>query len=528
VLTDLTGIDAKNEFKKAQKRLKGLLDRWDALPNEVASRIWETLPLPSEIEQIKKIANQIKDANSNVAKEKAKELVTEALEDVDFFDTAVGKWVLAAAMNEPLELLAAGVDSDEFKKFQEVAGLTASILDGSLLEGMLGKLHTYISDKLQISRLRDLNEVKFDKLDGWMKAKLSQFIGEKIDFSKIDKVRKSIKVLDDNIDEFYKQTIKALNRQYEFSFAYRFQSTTTKTALIDVSLDFGQAHVGPTLKRVIAGDFNALLTKRQPGVHLHLGALTHGIQRQASVDITMPWVKKSTVSRSEALAELNAIDEDDGRLLVYSTKATNKVTEVTTRGSAQSYRISAFSVAAELPVRPGEVRVHSNRSLRASYSYAVAEPDMVLEDLVTHFGPYVRAYFPKQFASDDAPRFAVWAEELDRRIDANPETANGPLKFGDTMVSLTIAVPPDSGAVWFGGPTNKNAPEYMRLSRHIQQKLRELMTFYHFSNPRNFKNINSAHAIQRCDAPELGESQAEELALLGLRNSQGTEGDDEP
>lgn len=516
VLTEITGIDAKDEFNQAQKKLEGLLGKWDALPNAVASRIWETLSLADNddraehIEQIKKITNEIKDAHSNSAKDKAKALVTEALEDVDFFDTSVGKWVLAASMNEPLELLAAGVNSDEFKKFQQLAGLTASILDGSALEEMLGKLHAYVSDRLGIGLLKDLNERTFDELDGWMKAKLSQFIGEEIDVAKIDKVRASIKVLDDNIDRFYQQTIKALNRQYEFSFAYRFQSTTTETALIDVSLDFAEGNVGPTLKKVIAGDFNALLTRRRPGVHLHLGALTHGIERQASVDVTLPWVKKSTVSRSEALGELNAIDEDDGGLLVYSSQANNRVTEVTTRGGAQSYRVSTFAVAAQLPVKVGaprvrdkrgqeassvrRLRVHSDRALKASYTYAVAEPDMVLEDLVTHFGPYVRAYFPGQF-SGAAPRFAVWAAELDRRIDADPETANGPLVFGDALVNMTVVLPPGAGAAWFSGSTRKTAPEYLRMSLHIQQKLRELLTFYYFSDPKNFKNRLAAHAL---------------------------------
>lgn len=495
VLTDLTGIDAKEEFDKAQERLGGLLERWDALPNEVASRIWETLPLPDEAARIAEIANEIADATSKTAKARAKDLVTEALEDVDFFDTSVGKWLLAAATNRPLELLASGVNSEEFKNFQEIAGKTAAILDGSLFEETLGRLHEYVSEKLRVDLLRDLNKREFDELDDWMKAKLSQFIGEKIDFTKVNKVRKSIKVLDDNIQEFYDKTISALNRQYEFSFAYRFQSTTTRTALIDVSLDFAEGNVAATLKRVIGGDFNALLTQQQKGVHLHLGALTHGIDRQASVELTMPWVKKSTVSRSEALAELNAIDEDDGRLLVYSAKANNKVTEVTTRGGAQSYRVSAFAVAAQLPVKVGAARVHSDRSLRASYNYAVAAPDMALEDVVDHFGPYVRAYFPQQFAAAGTSRFAVWAAELDRKIDADPETANGPLVFGDALVSLAVALPPDNGSAWFDGPTKSNAPAYRKMSLHIQQKLRDLLTFYYFSDTDNFKNRLAAHVL---------------------------------
>jgi len=495
VLTDLTGIDAAQEFARAQATLKGLLDRWDALPSEVASRIWETLPLPAEIDAIRDIAAQIAGASSKAAKKKAQGLVTKALEDVEFFDTSVGKWLLAAAMNKPLELLASGVESEEFQELQKVAATTVAVLDGSALEGALARLHAYVSEKLRVDVLRDLNERKFDDLDGWMKAKLSQFIGGKIDFSKVDEVRKAINLLDGRAQDFYDKALEALNRQYEFSFAYRFQSSTTKTALIDVSLDFAEGNVAPTLRRVLAGDFDALLTRRTAGVHLHLGTLTHGIERQASINVTLPWVKNDKVSRSEALAELNAIDEDDGRLLVYSVDATNSVTEVTTRGDAQSYRSSTLAVAARLPVKSNQVKVHSEQTLTTSYTYVVAQPQMKFEDLLGHFGPYVSAYFPRQFGSADAPRFAVWAAVLDRRIDDDPETANGPLVFGDTLAKLQVVLPDKIGGAWFTGPTRATAPVYLKMSLHIQAKLRELMAFHYFSDADNFTSVLATHAL---------------------------------
>lgn len=108
----------------------------------------------------------------------------------------------------------------------------------------------------------------------------------------------------------------------------------------------------------------------------------------------------------------------------------NVALEASAANDHATHRVSTFAVAAQLPVQVGELRVHSDRSLKASYTYAVAEPDMVLEDLVTHFGPYVGAYFPDQFAGD-VPRFAVWAAELDRRIDADP--ANGMRIRGDEL-----------------------------------------------------------------------------------------------
>ena len=501
VLTEVTGIDAKAEFNEAKGKLQGLLKKWDELPNEVASRIWEALPLPGEIAQIAKIANQIKGADSASAKKRVNNLIAEKLEDVDFFDTAVGKWLLAAAMDEPLKLLAAAFDSKEFKEFQKIAGRTASILDGSALQEMLGKLHDYISKMLRIDDLRgEIDEATFEKYENWLKAKLSQFLGEQIDFAKIDKIREAIHLLDSKAEDFYQKTIKAINNEYAFSFAYRYQSTTTKTALLDFTFDFKKGDrdkLSRALRKVLeTGDFNELLTKKQDGVHLHMAALTHDIKRQASVDLTMPWIHERSVSRSEALAKLDAIDDDDGRLLMYSIDAKNKVTKVTTRGRAQSYRASTFAIAGALPVRPGQVRVHSTRSLTQSYAYEIAEQAMTLEDLVDTMGPYATAYFPAQFGSPET-RFAIWAEKLDRRIDAaNPETASEELLFGDTLIRLKVELPGTLGAVWFDGPTEKTAERYLQMSLRMQRKLRQLMMFYFFSDAENIKKKKlAAHAL---------------------------------
>jgi hypothetical protein len=501
VLTKITGVDAKAEFNKAKGKLQGLLKKWDELPNEVASRIWAALDLPTaELAEIAEIANKIKNTTSASAKKALNDLIAAKLEDVDFFDTAIGKWLLTAALGEPLKLIAAGVDSKEFKEFQKVAGLTASILDGSALQDMLGKLHGQISEMFKIDEIRKgIDEATYEKYEDWLKAKLSQFLGEEIDFAKFDKVRKSIKLLDDKAEEFYQKTIKLINDQYVFSFAYRYQSTTTKTALLDFTFDYRKgdpAAISQALQKVLkTGDFNDLLTKKQAGVQLHMAALTHGIERQASVDLTMPFIHDKLVSRSQALAKLDAVDDDDGRLLMYSLDAENKVTRITNRGSAQSYRASTFAIAAELPVRPGNVRVHSARSLTQSYAYEVAEPAMTVEDLVETMDPYATAYFPAQFGSPET-RFSIWAKKLDQQVDANLIAPNGDLLLGNTLIRLKVELPGTMGGVWFEGPTKRTVEPYLKMSLRMQRKLRQLMVFYFFADPENFERKKlAAHAL---------------------------------
>ena len=60
---------------------------------------------------------------------------------------------------------------------------------------------------------------------------------------------------------------------------------------------------------------------------------THGIERQASVDVTMPWIKKSTVSRSEALAWcVRLVADHEADWIAELREATDAISAVRERG----------------------------------------------------------------------------------------------------------------------------------------------------------------------------------------------------
>ena len=77
-----------------------------------------------------------------------------------------------------------------------------------------------------------------------------------------------------------------------------YQRSVTKTALLDVTFDFAaprasQTELSNLLQAALAGDFRGVLPppgKGAPtGVRFHEAALTHHMQRRASVKIMLPF-----------------------------------------------------------------------------------------------------------------------------------------------------------------------------------------------------------------------------------------------
>jgi len=486
LLHAVIGIDPQAEFDKARNFLVNLLNQWDQLPHEVATVIWKLIPEDGALDGISAIAKQIGTATAD----SLQALLEKELSNVSFFQTPVGKWLESAAAGGALTAL---TSSSAFAELQRVANLTASILDGSALQSALMKLQTFIDAKLDIGQIENaLDQTTFDRLNSWLKAKLGAFLGSKIDFTAFNKIRDAIHRLDTMGQAFYDKAIQALNREYSFDFSATYQSSTTRTALIDVEFDFSvnNPNLPSLLQKALDGDYTDLLLTTAPGVNLKLGTLTHQVHRQSHVDVTLPYFKLDIDHLNQALAQVNAVQESDGRVLVYDLDATDVAT-------VSNRRQSSLTIGAHCALPNGVLR-HSTESLSYSYSYKQAVKNMRSSQLQDQLKPYVSAYLPNVFPGATTGSangsFDAWVSDLDRFIDeVDP---NGTGNIGNTLLSLELSLPEEVVASWLNAPgDNKNDPAYMEMSRRLQAKLKELIPFYFFADPENFADRAPAQTL---------------------------------
>ena len=194
---------------------------------------------------------------------------------------------------------------------------------------------------------------------------------------------------------FYDKAIQALNREYSFDFSAAYQSSTTRTALIDVAFDFSanNPNLSTLLQKALDGDYTDLLLNTAPGVNLKLGTLTHQVQRHSHIDVTLPYFKSDTDHLNQALAQVNAVQESDGRVLVYDLDATDVAT-------VSNRRQSSLTIGAHFGVLANGVVRHSTESLSYSYSYKQAVKNMRSSQFHDQLKPYVSAYLPNIFPGE--------------------------------------------------------------------------------------------------------------------------------
>jgi len=487
LLQKVSGIDPRAEFEKAKGFVTGLLDKWNQIDHTVATAIWKLIPEKDALNKIAGIANQIGTATPD----SLAALLQKELSSISFFQTPEGKWLEAAAGGR---ILTAITSTQAFADLQRVANFTTSILDGSKLQDGLTRLKSFIDDKLDIQEIEAVvNQTTFDSLNGWVKAKLSAFLAAKIDFTALNKIRDAISKLDAMGQSFFDKAIQALNRQYSFAFAETYQSSTTRTALIDVTFDFAVPNpaLSTLLHRALDGDFGDLLLSSTPGVTLNLGTLTHDIQRHNHIDVTLPHFQMSIDHFNDALATANSVHEDDGRILVYDLDAKDIFT-------VSNRRQSSLTIGAHLALPTNNVVRHSTRSLSYSYSYKQAVKNMRRAQLDDQLKPYIDLYLPKVFSpgtpGTTTGSYNAWVGDMDKLIDE--VDFNGTNNFGNTLLSLELSLPEEAVAAWINAPSDdKSSPafqEYMDMSRNLQRKLKELIPFYFFADAKNYTSSPAA------------------------------------
>lgn len=500
LLEALTGKDPVAEFDAAKKKVTDFLDEWtslDKLNHRVSTLIWKVVgeiekeaDLDEELAKIREIADEI----SNLNLDKVKSMLEERLKDVDFFRTPTGKWLESLAGGAILRALNS---TEEFAKLQKAAAATVRVLDGGPVQDVLKKLQGYIEEHLG-KELKKLEEIKqkisqadLAGLNKWLAARLTDFLGSKLDLDKLEQIRLSLQTIRKKSQSLYEAGLKALTRKYEFNYSFTYQSATTKTALLDVVFDCGVAGVEALLPPAVDGDFNSLLIKKVDGVELREGHLTHQIERNSHTSISTPFFKRDVVHSNKSFADYTPVEQDGEILMTYSLDANDIVT-------VKNKLTSQLAVAGFWQgTQNNNVNVHSKSELTYSYSFRQARADIGRATLEYQLRPYVDYFFKNAFStqagSTAVASFPVWLTTLD--MAAEQALNNGPDKFGDTLLSLQLSVPAVVSEAWLDAPRDEKSDVYMNMSIQLQETLKFLVRYLYLQDPKRYKEIPSLSGV---------------------------------
>jgi len=489
LLADVTGVDVESELEAARGRITELLETWQDLDGRVASAIWETLGVSDEIDDIRTLAGEIK---ATLADDGAlRGLLSERLGSSAFLSTAAGRWLESVATEGVLPL---ATTSSGLLSLRKAAEATLDVLDDGPVETLVGKLKTEIErvfrlDRVEASLRAAVKASDPAKLDAWLEKRLAQFLDARPTVPRLQQILDAIEAIRQRGEDFYQRTLQAIQRRYQLSFAATYRKTTTKEALVDVELDFDGGEsaetLGALLREVIDGDFRRLLVASFDGVTLHGATLTHQIDRQAHVELSLPWYDRETKNIARSLAKVSAV-EDDGRLLLYDGSANDEVATTT----AKTRRDSQLSVLLHLPVRPGQPgpRVHQRGTMTCSYSFRQALAETRTAALGTQLDRFVGQYFQGEFPAYGDGRtggsVADWLAALDRRLEEVQHNGQGNL--GNTLLNLQVSLGEELAGAWLNAPPAGD-PAYEQMSIRIQTVLKRLIPWVYFQDPDRYR-----------------------------------------
>ncbi len=470
-LKDTTKVDPKKAFDDAKQTLKTWLDRWNALDHEVASFLWKQAEKKANLTKIRAFNEELRQAST----EKAQAFLRAQIEKVDFFQTLGGQFLLALMPEENVLTLLS--DRGVFQKVRESANKAAAILDGSAFTDMLVRLQNQLNKRLRIEEAEKwTDDLELERLDEWLRLKMARFLDEKA-FRKphVRQVRETVHRLLAQKEVFYEKTLQALQRHYGYGLSAAFQKSVSHAALLDITVDGARA--SKWLRQALVGRFDALITASKAGVTLHEGTLTHGIRTQSSISVQLPFGQGSGVYLNESLAKANAVDEADGRIFVYDLKATD--TAVSNRT-----QVSALTIGAYFRAAANCVRVYDEQALTYAYSFQQLRPALRTVELKYQVKPYAQQYLSETLGQDADTFIEAWIEALER--DAERLNPNGAGLLGDTLLRLDVTLPARVASAWLRAPLNPQAPEYTRMSRYLQRRMRELIPLFYFQDARKY------------------------------------------
>jgi len=504
LIQSVTGItDLAGSFNDVKARIQKLFDLWDNLPQTATQLLWSKLPDKQQIAAVKNIAQKV----NAFSEADLSQFVQSKIGDVQFFNSPEGQALESLAVDG---LFSAIQNTPELAKVRQAAGLVTSILDGSEVQMLLTNLQNAIDTKLDLKQIETIvDQTSFDSLDTWLKARLESFLETKLvgpqGVAEIQKLRDGLHKILDKADDLYAKSLAALKKTYDFSLNATYQGTSTSSALLDVNFDFAApgSQAGAGLKLALGGRFDQLLASSMAGVTIKEGVLAVALHKESHVSISLPFFSSQTTHVNDAVARLEHVSEDAGGL-VLSLQAVDTFT-------AKNDYSSALTVALSLTA-PGPQNLVSIHSPTASWRYAlkVAAPWLTIAGLTQQYGSYATTYFPQELS---AAGFGNWAQAI----------APSGGTFGNSLVGLSVTLPPSAAGAWMKAPDSKNDPAYKRMSIALQRQFKQTLYDVFFSDVRNYRNVSGdtpARAVLVfCSIPPCSDAQladnGDDVTFLG-------------
>jgi hypothetical protein len=482
----LTGVSPEDIFAKGKAKVDEFVATWKALENKPATMLATILKKTRDVDAFTSFLQEINGLGGTSSEASVKSTLAKALGSADFFQTSIGQWVESVVPTTALAAITGGTD---WKVIKTLSGKALDIINGKTLQSLIN----FSAQKLGLDNIQTVqNDADALNLDPWIQEKLANFLGAdpnaKLSLAGVQKAQRAVKALMDNGEKFYALSKQAIQKKYEIAFTAGYQSSTTSTALIDATFDFG-ANSGllSTLQNAINGDMGQLLLQATPGVTLNIATLTHGINRQSHSDLTMPFVNLSTQDVSAVLASVSPV-EDNGRILVYSLNAKDEVKSHSGFFHASSASDSKFALVASVPVRPGLV-IFNKPSVSCGYTLSKAANAMGIDQLFNDLAPLITEYMPELFG-DGKPTLSTWVDDIAKSVGA----ANRGV-LGQSLLTLDVGLPVDAFAGWFQAPADKADARYFAMSRAIQKHLRRIIPFFYFKDPSLYDRGPASDAI---------------------------------
>lgn len=475
---EVTGIDPETAFNEAKGRLDKFIDKWEKLQKETASQVWKLVEGNVPLDELKNILKKI----TELDEDKAREFLAEKFKDVKFFNSEIGKLLLSLVPHQ--DMFKAITEKKGIKEIRKHAKDLLDVLDGDVEEQILKKLNNAINSRFDLEKITDkITETEFEAIDEWLKGRIAAFLGTTADKLGLGDIRnlggllEKVKSLKDKIGTKAQQ---ALTHKYGASFNYVYSRSTSNEALIDLSIDFSHSGAGAVLQKVLNGDFDDILTKEYGFVTLNHAVLTHGIKRKRTIDLTLPFRKVNIKEISESIANVEASDSEDGRILLYDLKAENKFVKM-------GETAGLLTVGGYYETALNKVRCHNKNSIEFSYTLRQAHKNRKTKELENSLKPLVNTYLKGTLDTG----LHDWVSDLDKAIDRLEGNETGNL--GNTFQSFHVHVPGKVGANWFNAPSDPS--EYHKMANMLMAKMRETVEHYHFSKSYNDDKRIESNAV---------------------------------
>lgn len=438
------------------------LGAWRRLAGKVQATLWRVMDTLNKTQK-NALVSALKGIATNDEAARAK-FIASLIERAGFAQSPIGQILESASERGLLELL------ESQPGIVDVAQSLIVVLDGEVMQNFKARLEKALD---LTGQLADPNP---EKLTAFLRERIEKFLEKKLDSNEtISEYRKTIHALLAKRNEIYAKVRQALDREYTFDVAATYERSTTNTALIDVTFDTSVEEARVALREVLHdADYTAAFENRA-GVSSHSATLTHGIRRSTSIDVQMPFYKKSETSLTEALARVTA-EEDGGRIVFYEMEASDTRT-VRNRMMSQLW---------------GSMRTGDSRA-ELGYKRLMVCENATLSDMRVLLEPFVNRMLPGKFGGE-APSFETWLGALDNEIEEL--AANGPNEFGDVLVAQEVALPGRALQAWFEPRTPEQVKELANsVSLRLQSSLKRALHDSYFARLANYENLTTARTL---------------------------------